>query len=1062
MPSTLTPEQLSIWLEQPELADSWLSSVGVRDTAAAVERMRSLVDRGLSANCLAELCSQVTRHLVESADADRILKDVARYLHNSQDPSAAAEALLADADGLRFLVRALNIGPRHAELLVRAPEMFTTLRQTVGRPATRKILCDDLSADIAAAQGDFELSVAAIRRYHLREMLRIAHGDLLNQQRLETVAEQNTYLAEAILEAAIMAARAIQERRLGTPPPASRFVAIGLGALGGSELDYSGNIELVFLYDLGIAGQGKSHTSGPKQVATADYYQRLTQTILALIRDAKDAGIGYRVTLHNATSDANVAMRADDAWKYYDTHGETWDRLAFIKARPVAGDLEFGAEFLERLTPWVYRRYLSQVQIASIKSLKRRLERGQLESTSDAANVRDVTGGIRDIEFVTQFMQLLNGGDLSDVRVANTLQALERLQQQGCLTDAEVSQLTNNYIFLRTLEHRIETVMDSNSHILTDESANLLNWLDLGISTDDDTEPLESLKQRLRDATRQNQSILQRLYDAFGNEETPEPAVDLVLDPDPSPSRVQSILQPHGFENCDHAYRNLMSLATEKVAFLSKLRCRHFLASIAPKLLQMIKRTPDPDETLTVLSRVSGSLGGKGALWELFSSNPALMELYVRLCAACPYLSGILERNPGMIDDLMDSLILDRLPDHEQLEAVASDLCRGAEDIEPILHGFKNAAHLSVGVRDIIGKDDIRATTGTLSDIAEICLHQVILDEYEKLVPRLGIPTLPAPLTAGRAFANDQEVSIGLPQDEGDCDLVVLGLGKLGGREPNYHSNLEVLFVYQADGQTRHPRRSRNRETTTNQHFFGELAQRVTRFVNRLGPWGRLYDIDTQFTTDGRKTLAIEHQKLCDFVANKSTISHRQLLCRARPIFGSATQRGQVLLDVHDAIRRVSRAITTQPSDDVVAEIRRTRSELERTASPRNLKRGPGGTIDVEYIVQMLQLRHAADHPELLVPGTLEAIDALSAAGLLDHVDAEYLANSYRFLRSVEARLRLMDTSARHDLPTSDAELVKLAFLLGLPSGSDVERRCQHYRDENRARFDQLFTVTHR
>ena len=168
-----------------------------------------------------------------------------------------------------------------------------------------------------------------------------------------------------------------------------------------------------------------------------------------------------------------------------------------------------------------------------------------------------------------------------------------------------------------------------------------------------------------------------------------------------------------------------MALARERVSFLSTRRCRHFLASIAPHLLKAISRDPRPRYDTDGSGKVSDSLGGKGMLWELFSSSPPSLKLYVRLCASSPYLSGILTSNPGMIDELMDSLVLDRLPTHDSLQRTLNALCRGAEDIEPILHSFKSFQHLRVGVRDILGKEDLRDCHRALSDIAEVCLQQI-------------------------------------------------------------------------------------------------------------------------------------------------------------------------------------------------------------------------------------------------------------------------------------------------------------------------------------------------
>ncbi len=199
------------------------------------------------------------------------------------------------------------------------------------------------------------------------------------------------------------------------------------------------------------------------------------------------------------------------------------------------------------------------------------------------------------------------------------------------------------------------------------------------------------------------------------------------------------------------AYRNLMALSEEKIRFLSTRRCRHFLASIASPLLNEVGATADPDAALVNLDRVSESLGGKGVLWELFSFNPPSLRLYVELCAYSPHLSNILISNPGMIDGLMDSLVLDRLPSREGLRETLKELCWAAEDIEPILHSFKNDQQLRVGVRDLLGKEDLQATTGVLSDIAEVCLAQIAATEYQKLVAKFGRPQIGDGPRAGRA-----------------------------------------------------------------------------------------------------------------------------------------------------------------------------------------------------------------------------------------------------------------------------------------------------------------------
>ena len=240
---------------------------------------------------------------------------------------------------------------------------------------------------------------------------------------------------------------------------------------------------------------------------------------------------------------------------------------------------------------------------------------------------------------------------------------------------------------------------------------------------------LESFLADYREKTSFNRKILDHLlHDAFSDDEQTGAEADLVLDPDPQPELIEAVLSKYHFRDVKQAYKNLMALSEEKIRFLSTRRCRHFLAAIAAQLLEEVGATADPDAALVNLDQVSDSLGGKGVLWELFSFNPPSLRLYVELCAYSPHLSGILTSNPGMLDGLMDSLVLDRLPSREGLQETLKELCWAAEDIEPILHSFKNDQQLRVGVRDLLGKEDIQATTGVLSDIAEVCLAQIAAD----------------------------------------------------------------------------------------------------------------------------------------------------------------------------------------------------------------------------------------------------------------------------------------------------------------------------------------------
>ncbi len=1033
-------DQLRTLLDQPAEAANQLGDWGLVDPARGHRCLVSLAGSGLTLDLVASLWQQLAEHLPRSADPDMAINNLERFIAAARNPLAVGALFDRDRDALPILLQLFSTSQHLSDVLVSDSESYDLLRITEGQPVARQMLVDEFCAEIEAL--DDEASVmTALRRFKRRETLRICYGDLIRGQRLEIVTQQISYLADAILHAAIVFCRRQLEAKRGRPllsngQPA-RFVALGMGKLGGVELNYSSDIDLILLYE------GSGYTDGARRISNQEFFDRLARDVFRLLTENTATGYAYRVDLRLRPEGERgpLVSSLESATHYYDVLGRTWERQAYVKARPVAGDLELGREFLARLESWIYRRYLSLADIAGIKALKRRIETRTVREGGEVRNVKTGHGGIRDIEFVIQFLQLLNGADLPELRTGNTLLAIARLENVGCLTPTERSLLEESYSFLRKIEHRLQIMFDLQTHLLPEDPHELRKLaLRMGYTDRHKGGALAAFVADFQTRTEVNRKILDHLlHDAFGDDAQTEPEVDLVLDPSPTPQRIAEVLGRYPFQDLERAYKNLVNLSTERIRFLSTRRCRHFLASIAPRLLKAISATPNPDSTLVNLEKVSESLGGKGVLWELFSFNPPTLRLYVELCAYSPFLSGILVSNPGMIDELMDSLVVNKLPSLAFLQDTLRELCRAAEDLDPILHSFKNAQQLRIGVRDILGKEDIQTTTQALSNVAQVCLEQIAQAEYLKLADKLGQPT------AGEG-----------PQAGEPLELIVVAMGKFGGGELNYHSDLDLVFLYEADGNTVPTRRSRRSDATTNQHFFSELGQRIIKAASQLGPFGRLYEVDPRLRPTGRSgALATTCGELLRyFLEGQGQLWERQALCRARVVLGSA--RGRQL--AQEAIERATFARPWSPGD--AAAIAQMRRRLEEASTAKNLKRGPGGIVDIEFLVQMLILKHGHDRPDSLrLSNTLDALNGLHHAGYLSAADHKQLCDSYRFLRTLEGRLRLTNTEARDDLPDDPAELAKLAHLMGYESGELLCDECRRVRQQTRAVFTRLVSA---
>jgi glutamate-ammonia-ligase adenylyltransferase len=447
---------------------------------------------------------------------------------------------------------------------------------------------------------------------------------------------------------------------------------------------------------------------------------------------------------------------------------------------------------------------------------------------------------------------------------------------------------------------------------------------------------------------------------------------------------------------------------------------------------------------LVNLEKVTHSLGAKTVLWELFSFNPPSLKLYVDLCAWSQFLSEILINNPGMIDELLDSLVLNQPRSAAELRDELGVLCRGAADLEPILHSFQDKELLRIGVRDILHKDSIQETTAALSDLAEVLLEQIALRQYAPLMKRYGVPILSEGERAGQPSR-----------------FAILALGKLGGREMNYHSDLDLMMVYEGDGRTE-PRPGSSRfdryDLTDNYHFFTELAQHIIKATSYQGPMGRLYAIDMRLRPTGKSgSLVIPLSEFRRyFITQQDSTSHpeggaqlweRQALTRARVVHGDAAFGREVMT----AVAEGAFGLPWRP--EIVAEIQAMRERLQASRPESNLKRGPGGLADVEFLVQLLQIKHGRGLPNLWQPNTWQVLQALRQAGLLTEEEQTILTAAYDFLLRVQSRLRIVHNRTIDELPEAPEEIDKLARRLGY----ETDVRFLAELEQHRTRTRQLF-----
>jgi glutamate-ammonia-ligase adenylyltransferase len=843
----------------------------------------------------------------------------------------------------------------------------------------------------------------ALRRRKVVELLRIALRDLTGRATFAQSAHELSTLAAASFEAAVRfhyarlcAAHGPPDGRSADGP--SGFCVLGMGKLGGDELNFSSDVDVLYVYDR------DGRTKGPDALDHFAFYARLAE---AVTRSLAAPPFVFRVDLdlrpEGRSGPVVNAIRSLEI--YYEAQGAPWERFALLKARPIAGDLQTGETALRRLAPFVWRKYLDLSFIEEMRALKSRAEREA--GRRGKLDLKLGPGGIREVEFFVQALQLLYGGKDANLRVRGTLAALDRLLFAGLIRSRDRDESAEAYVFLRRLEHRVQMVAERQTHALPDDPAERARLARRAGYPPPREEALAELETDLTLHRTRVEARFRDLLRVAGNEE-PEADANAILAADPASGEDErkAALRALGFQDAD--------ASAAEIVRLSRRRGTPFWPAApadqqarAPALLQEVAAAPDPDQALRHLADRFGQLTDPAAISTLLASSPRTARLLLSLFGSSDFLSRSLLRHPELIDQLVHrgSAPLQREKDELRRDLAARLLGLDVESQLVELRRFKNEEVLRIGVHDVAGGLEPEDVSRQLSDLADCCV-EACLDLARADVERRDGPAR--------------------NEDQTRATLCVVALGKLGGRELGYHSDLDQLFVYSGPGETEGPRRSSNHE------HFARVAQRLIGHLSLRLREGSLYPVDTRLRPSGSAgPLVVSFEALAGYHAREARLWERQALLRARRVAGDAALYERAKREVIDpsVYRRIDPAAAAR---DLLAMRERMQREIAAESSARyDSKLGRGGLVDVEFAVQYLQLVHGQGHPEVRTPSTREALPALRRAGLLAQRDEEALSRGYRFLRRLEGRLRIVRDRAISHLPTEGHELLLLARRLG-------------------------------
>lgn len=891
---------------------------------------------------------------------------------------------------------------------------------------------------------DYDAAFANLRQFKQREMLRIGARDLARLAGVLEITAEISNVADVCLDAVFRLCRQRLAERLGQPfhldanghwQP-SQFCVMGLGKLGGQELNYSSDVDVIFVY----SEEGNVFKSPPrpgeqtgKGLSNHQFFIRLAEAMIAEISRLTPDGSLFRIDLRlRPEGKAGPLARSLQSYEnFYAEWGQTWERMMLIKARPVAGDVALGGEFLEMGQSFRYPRSLSQRTLREVAAVKKRIETEIVKEGEMDRNVKLGRGGIREIEFVVQTQQLIHAGRSPFLQGAQTIPVLRKLAEYALLPEGEAEELEKAYLFLRDVEHRLQMEANRQTHTIpTERKARERLARQMGFDT---IAAFES-------ARRAHATEVRRVYDRILPGDEPGPAHGLPGENGDSDQAWEALLARHSFRDPVQA-RQMVRIFLHGPDYVhTSTHTTELAHELLPRFLTLCpppgRKPPagrvlsDPDRVLVRLDSFIDAYGARATLYELWTRNPALFELLIILFDRSEFLAEIAIRSPDLVDALETS---GRLQRSKTAAETLQDLRHGAGDADQSLwlRRYHQAELMRIGLRDILGLADYEQNLLELSALADASLAYAL----EVIMRKSKLKRAP---------------------------FAILGLGKLGGREINYGSDLDLVFVTTAD--------------TKKLPQLQRLAVEFLELLTSRTEQGLVYHIDTRLRPDGEKGLLVNTIGACDeYYRRRAGLWEIQALTRVRAVAGESEAGAQ--------FQQLSATLANFTPENVAGEFARKgckkrgltaykpewkreiaamreRIVKERTPPGKDniaIKTGVGGLMDAEFLAQAFCLERGWQEAN-----SVAALRRGGEAGLLERQDAEMLLENYGKLRRVEGILRRWSYEGEILLPDDEPALKRVAVRCGFAGPAEFMQTLAEVRRAIRAVYVKYFGQTPR
>ncbi len=882
-----------------------------------------------------------------------------------------------------FIAKTASLNPEMISALIRSGD----LRKSFGGDE----YSSRLEKSLYDAKNDIELGVT-LRKQRTLEMVRIAWRDLSGYAGLSETMNDLSVFADEILDKTLSFLYEQHCEKFGIPASSDevhqKMVVIGMGKLGGRELNFSSDVDLIFAYP--ETGQV---VGGPKEITNEEFFTGLSRNFIKTLGEKTTGGIVFRVDMRLRPFGENGPLITNFSAleEYYQRQGREWERYAMIKARAVAGDIDQGGILLQRLKPFVYRRYLDYGVYESLREMKHKISI-EVERKGLKKNIKLGPGGIREIEFFGQVFQLIRGGVEPLLQERKILDVLHILSSKAYIPQKVSKELSDAYKFLRNTEHRLQEFSDQQTHDLPLDNKGKLR-LAISMNCNNWEEYSILLENHINNVHQNFKELLVNEDD--NNDDQVKIDMNDVWQDIADKDQTSLVLENGGFNNPDEVNRLLDFVRNDSDTRVLSTEARERLNKLMPLVLQYTGASEQPDLALKRIIDLIKTIKRRSNYISLLLENQSALKRLVHLSASSPWIITFLARHPLLLDELLDSRTLYKPPERSELEQDILQRMKNVPDddlekqIEELII-FKNINILRVAAADVSGAFPLMKVSDYLSYIAEAIINVVLELSWESMSIKHGRPEC---TIDGRAC---------------DKGFAIIAYGKLGGIELGYGSDLDLVFLHAGSKEL-----TEGEKPIDSPQFYSRLGQRIVHILTTPSNVGKLYEIDMRLRPSGKSGPLVSNIiAFRDYQFKDAWTWEHQALVRSRAICGD----GWII----KYFNNMRKEVLAQKRErwELMNEISSMRDRIRKEHdTPEegifNIKHGKGGIIDIEFLVQYLLLLNAKKYNEIVVwSDNVRQLETLSSTGILDEKSSNFLKKAYLTYRSEVHKLSLQEKPA--------------------------------------------------